>query len=462
MNMPRIAIVGAGFTGSSLAMALARHAPGAADIQLIDPSPARGPGLAHGTARESDLLNVPAGRMSAFPDRPAHFLDWLRNGQTAGTGPEAGDFVPRRLYGHYIRACLDEFAAGVRSVRGAVTGIAPRPEGLLLRFADGQSIAADIAVIATGNAPPSPPPLADGTGFATAAYVNDPWRGCVADDLPRDATVLTIGTGLTMADTVMHLLDRGHTGSIVALSRRGYVPLPHTAAGQHLAPVVTPAGPRAMLRSLRDAVARANTPAGAEAGAPWQSVIDSVRPITQDIWRGWTGAEKAAFLRHPRAVWDIHRHRLPPRVAARLEAARNSGQLRIAAGRLTHLTPRGDGLDAGWRERRTGQPREIHAARVINCTGPETNVARSADPLIRDLLASGLARPCATGLGFDTADNGALKNAAGIASDRLFGAGPVCRPALWEITAVPDIRVQTDRLARMIAGSTMNGAGQGG
>jgi Lrp/AsnC family transcriptional regulator len=36
--------------------------------------------------------------------------------------------------------------------------------------------------------------------------------------------VLLIGTGLTMVDTGISLLDRGHTGKIHALSRRGLLP----------------------------------------------------------------------------------------------------------------------------------------------------------------------------------------------------------------------------------------------
>ena len=38
------------------------------------------------------------------------------------------------------------------------------------------------------------------------------------------AVLLLIGTGLTMVDTAISLLDREHTGTIHALSRRGLMP----------------------------------------------------------------------------------------------------------------------------------------------------------------------------------------------------------------------------------------------
>jgi len=54
------------------------------------------PGLAFGTRCEHHLLNVPAGSISAFPDRPSHFLDWLR---THAPDAQPGTFAPRRADG---------------------------------------------------------------------------------------------------------------------------------------------------------------------------------------------------------------------------------------------------------------------------------------------------------------------------------------------------------------------------
>ena len=49
--------------------------------------------------------NVPAGRMGAFSEDPAHFLTWNRD-RGANAGP--WDFLSRRLYRDYILAVMRE------------------------------------------------------------------------------------------------------------------------------------------------------------------------------------------------------------------------------------------------------------------------------------------------------------------------------------------------------------------
>jgi uncharacterized NAD(P)/FAD-binding protein YdhS len=87
----------------------------------------------------------------------------------------------------------------------------------------------------------------------------------------------------------------------------------------------------------------------------------------------------------------------------------------------------------------------LRVRRIVNRTGP---AAIASDPLTRSLSLTGLARPDPHGLGLDVTSDGALRDKA---SDRLFGVGPVCRSAHWEITAVPDIRAQCGTFAHRLA-----------
>ena len=42
--------------------------------------------------------------------------------------------------------------------------------------------------------------------------------------------MVIIGTGLSMVDQALSLLNKGHRGPILAYSRRGLLPLPHAAS----------------------------------------------------------------------------------------------------------------------------------------------------------------------------------------------------------------------------------------
>ena len=83
----------------------------------------------------------------------------------------------------------------------------------------------------------------------------------------------------------------------------------------------------------------------------------------------------------------------------------------------------------------------LRVARVINCSGPQTNYAHNRDPLIKDMMARGFVRTDPLGIGLDASEQGALLSSRGTASSRLFAVGPVTRGTFWEIVAVPDIRL---------------------
>lgn len=108
---PTIAVVGGGFAGTMVAANLLRAA-GAHEarvhVVLIDRQASFGEGAAYRTADPRHLLNVPASHMSAWPDAPSDFLDWRR-----ARAPEtaAYEFVPRRVYGEYVRSRFVEAAA---------------------------------------------------------------------------------------------------------------------------------------------------------------------------------------------------------------------------------------------------------------------------------------------------------------------------------------------------------------
>jgi uncharacterized NAD(P)/FAD-binding protein YdhS len=441
MTTSNIAVIGGGASGTLLSLHLLRHAPPATRITLIERNAPFGPGLAYGTGNPNHLLNVPAGRMSAFVDQPRHFVDWLERQPPQildGLQPTDAAFVPRRLYGAYLRhllnkAMLSSAPGRLELLHDTVTAI----EAPMLRLASGHVILADIVVLAIGNDLPA---LCGKSALRSSPHWRaNPWAPDALSSLDQSAPVLLVGTGLTMLDAVLTLLDQQHTGPIHAVSRRGLLPRPHVCA--------SPAPPMELRLpvNLRD-LTRIVRLHASEAGEAWRSVIDRLRPFTQEIWQALSIEERRRFLRHLRPWWDVHRHRMPPSVAARIDAARTSGQLQVHAGHLAGCYELEDGACVVLRLR-SGASARLRVARVVDCSGPCTDITRSSDPLLRVLLRQGVVRPDPCRLGLDVTTSGALRSRDGAVSRCLFALGPLTRGAFWEITALPDIRRQSEILA---------------
>jgi uncharacterized NAD(P)/FAD-binding protein YdhS len=449
--MTTMAIIGAGFSGTLLSLHLLRHCPPPTRLVLIERNAHFGRGLAYAAGNASHILNVPAAHMSAFHDRPDDFLNWLTS-QPGGEGSLPQTFAPRPAFGAYIRALLnDEIKRSGRErlelVKGDVIGLDPSAHELVLRLDRNRSIQADFAVLATGNFPPEPVPVVNPGFYDTPFYRPDPWAPDAFSELNPEAPILLLGTGLTTVDAVISLLDQGHRGPIYALSRRGLVPRRHASvpapAPEH---EPFPTAVNALTRFLRKESARAIAQ-----GSGWQPIIDELRPFTVDMWQTMSLADRKRFLRHLRPWWDVHRHRMAGRVADRIDAARASGQLRILVGRVREYAIKGDRVDVLYRPRQKDTLVPIEVARVVNCAGPGADYDRIPDPLIGGLLRDGVARPDPLLLGLDVTGNCALLNREGAISRRLFAAGPVTKGAFWEMTAVPDIRRQTEKLAEYLA-----------
>ncbi|MET0271251.1 MAG: FAD/NAD(P)-binding protein [Sphingomonas sp.] len=438
-----VAIVGAGFSGTLQAIHLLR--PGGPKVSLIERRGEFARGVAYSTADPGHLLNVRAANMSALPDRPDHFVDW----RAAQGGRDPATFASRIEYGDYLGHMLREAAAaapGRLELRhDTVADMALRRDGVELLFDSGGRLRADAAVLALGNLPPHDPPVFAGKAFGPDRYVSDPWSADFCAGLRPDDTVLLIGTGLTMIDTVLTLEARGFAGRIVALSRRGLMPRAHHA----LAPA--PGSPTPPV-SRGAALVRAVRQRAAAIG--WREAVDELRPHTQGLWRSATLAEQRRFVRHLRPWWDAHRHRLAPEIAARIDGLRRSGRLDVVAGGLRDAVPEGEGALVTWRSRGEGREVRLDARRIINCTGPQGDLLRTQQPLLRLLLASGCIRPDPHRFGIDVDAGARVIDVKGQASTRLFALGPMTRGAFWEMVAVPDIRVQTWAVAEHLISRT--------
>lgn len=427
-----IVIVGGGFSGTLLAINLLRFdGPRATLIEREEERIARG--VAYSATEPAHLLNVRAGGMSAFPDDPGHFVRWLAARGAGG----AQSFVPRLLYGEYLRETLDT----VRDERLAlVEGDVRDVEADGVRLADGGFVAADQVVLATGNLPPHTPPGIDPAALPGGRYFDDPWRADAGAGLDAGDTVVLLGTGLTAIDVALQLDATAFAGAIVALSRRGLRPRRHRDG---LPPVngETDLPGMPLSWTVRDVRRR-----GAEIG--WRAAVDALRPVTQRLWAASDPATRARFLRHLRPFWDVHRHRLAPTVADRIDAMVAADRLGFTAGKVVSAEADGAGVRLAWRPRHADAVRTMRVARIVNCTGPQGDLTRTDDPLLATLAGRGAIRPDPLRLGIDVDAQSRVIAADGAPDARLCCIGPMTRGGLWEVVAVPDLRRQAWDLAR--------------
>ncbi|MBS0612828.1 MAG: FAD/NAD(P)-binding protein [Proteobacteria bacterium] len=449
-----VIIIGGGFSGALFGLKLHRQCPGWRII-IAEPRKRLGRGVAYGACDPGHLLNVPVSRMEV--GLSPSFTDWLR--ERAELIPEAlvesaldlsAAYVPRRLFGDYIEervnAALDNRSlTGLSSVRGEVVRLLQDGRGVLLN--DGRQIRADIVVLAMGNLPPRPPAGPDAWLYDTGFFIPDPWAADAFADIEPDEPLLLLGTGLTTVDIVLRLRQAGHRGALLALSRRGLTPRVHMGGGSW--PEFLRGDFQASARALTRLV-RAQIEAAAARGIPWQRVFDAARPAVPAVWNALDTFSRRQFLRHLRPRWDIHRHRMAPRVQAAFERLRAEGTLEVMAGRIAGYRPQGHRVEVTI-QRRGGGTRVFPAGHVINCTGPGGDFQRIAIPLIAELRERRLAVPDALGVGLETRDC-AVIDGAGEASSWLYALGPLTRPAWWEIIAVPEINLQIERLVAQLSG----------
>ena len=438
-----IAIVGGGASGVLLAAQLVRKSR--LRVALIERDAHPGLGVAYSTHCLGHLLNVRASDMTALADEPDHFVQWLaRDGR--GFGPT--DFVPRAIYGQYLQDLLADAVrrsdGRLQAIGGNVVAIRHEKDGVELDIEDHAPLRARKAVLATGHRPPSKD---------SGAYFGNPWRDEAIAGLAPDASILLIGTSLTMIDVLISLLEHGHKGPIVALSRRGLVPHHHPPA-----PIPTPDADTSDLftGSLSQRTARFR--AKLRAGLSWPGLMQLLRPHNNELWHGLDLDQRRRFLRHLRPWWDIHRHRVAPHIGEQIDAARTCGQLSIISGRIEIGRTTEEKVEVTLIRRGSTEREQRSFDRVVDCRGPRNEVDVHL-PLHAQLVKDGKLRPDPLNQGLDVAPDEALIGLDGTPSDRLFVLGPPTRGRYTEIVAIPDIRLQAADVANGLIAALQQSSG---
>jgi len=469
----RVAIVGGGFSGALVLANLIEQATGNLSIEWFESGETLGTGVAYGTKDPVHLLNVRAERMGAFSGKPDDFYQWLQTEDgkkyTEKLWPERSitgeSCVPRMLYAEYLKHIVNrslsiakEKGIKVRTSQSTIVDASihdKESQQIMLSIKRGgleQEVLVDAVVLATGNLPPRNHGFQTGIVAGIGNYVEDVWHTPSShifpsrvQELPADTEIVIIGTGLTMVDTVLTLKSRGYKGTITAISRNGLIPAAHAHTKPYpawewvLAPQFAPRTAFGLLTRLREEIRRAE-----KEGYDWRSVVDSIRPTTQTLWKQLNTTEKRKFLSRLSTLWNVHRHRMSVDIHATLKPMQQSGALKIIAGKIYYVGSDKDGLTVAYRKRSTNRVETIRPALVLNCTGPEYDIAASDHKLLKNLRDRELITVGPLRVGLETTDYGTAK---GKAPDAIFPIGTLLMGELLECTAVPELREQAHQTA---------------
>ena len=439
--VPRIAIVGRGFSGMMMAVALMRTVRTPFHLQLFDPNSTVNGGQALASARSSTILNTRVRDLSVSLGDPDDFNDWLcSNAEFRAAVPAAIPgfrqiFVPKEIFSDYVYQRFSEALTRRPDISmqlscQAVLGLRKLPSGRFLVLQEEGSIECDVAVLATG--------------FGIRALEME-----VADDerplvrarrlvVPRHAVLL--GSGVRVVDRLLQMRDNGYAGEITIISRHGFLPQSHTrlSAAPTFPVDPMPTRLRDIVRFVRQACAEAEAN-----GLSWQAAMNGLRRRARSLWQALPEQEKRQFNRHLRSIYDSHRNRLPAPMHLRLQQELADGRTVVRKGWAGRRRP--DGLMVRW----AGAPQEdlLVADQVIDCrcSAPDLKA-----PVIQNLFAGGLAQPDELGLGL------AVSPAGEVLSDshptaNLYAIGPLGLGSLPDIDLVPEIVTQTYAAARLIA-----------
>jgi len=426
-------IVGCGLSGSLALIELLRKHSAPISIAVLEENPHR---LFKGKAYSADVpvqvLNVPADHMSAYWDQPMHLVKWM---EARGLVYGASDFIPRQIFGSYLAEVVHEALGAhpqhrVQFFMERLEVIQPDGNnGYALRSAK-HDFTAQHVWMATGNFSPADI-VSNPEVVQHPNYLGDPWRGAGLRFIPNGASILLVGTGLTMVDQVLSLQAQGHRGAIYALSRRGFYPQPHQLSPAYswfAAYAEVPTSPLSLLLLVRSEVRRA-----AELGIPWTSVVNDLRAYTPMLWQNWDLSQRQQFLRHVRPYWEVHRHRLPAASIAALNALEGRGQLMRFGARLADVSATEQGFCVRFVPRGAKEAQTLDVNWILNCTGPQSLGKKLNESWIQSGMAHELLKADALNLGIELSTK---------ANDRLHLIGPPRKGSSWESTALREIRQQ--------------------
>jgi uncharacterized NAD(P)/FAD-binding protein YdhS len=467
--MKKIAIIGCGFSGTMTAVHLIKSAHQPIELVLIDKKENLHKGIAYNPNSKIQLLNVITSRMSAFGDDPDHFLNWvsaLDDYQAIDRNLLANSFLPRYLYGKYLEGIWSETVQSAQMqpvqihVKHAhVLDMNVMGHEVMLSLDNGENEIVQYCVIASGNQPPGNPEIKNTQFFNSRNYFRNPWDACAVKDQHIQAPVLIMGNGLSMADTVLALVENGFRNKIYTISPHGYRILPHKHTGTSYPLITEELKDKRTLHDIVGIVNKHIRIAG-RLGFTAEPVIDGIRPLTQQLWQNLAPKEKRLFMTRLRHQWDAARHRIPIHIHERLRQLSAAGNLDQYTGKVIDISENERYIKVIFFDKSHGVNKEMLVSAVINCTGPETDLMKADGSFLKECLVNGILIQDDLKLGL-MADPATFEvfNSNHQRQENILALGSLLKGVLWESTAVKELREQAVNIAMQLVQKIQQGSG---
>lgn len=418
-------------------------------ISIVEKSKTPGVGLAYSTNEPCHLFNSRANKIGIVSGQDDHFFKWLHAQpdkwqysfpQITLDDITSDSFIPRAIYGHYLKDMFDlainnarQNGITVNVIEGDAVGATEINQKGLIKIKMKNSattlIEADKIVIAVGNPPPPDLPFLKGCRH----YISSFWTE-EGTNIPLHAPITIIGTGLTSVDALLTLQARGHKGKITLLSRNGKLPEVHQDIPSHpyLRKTITVERAKALgeqftadayFTMLQEEIANA-----AAHKINWRAVIDSLRnkEDATTLWRILGEKEQQKWDKLYGATYNVLRFRMPSDSWERISPLLKSGQVTVKHMKADNTSFQ---MDAD--------------TYYINCAGHSLRQS----PFMQTLFDQGTCVPHPSS-GIRISDDMQVIRADKRPSDVFFGIGPLRRGEDFEAVAIIEIVKQSEKLVQ--------------
>lgn len=213
-------------------------------ITVVEKLKEFGPGNAYVDDLESNILNTKSEFITAIPDRPGHFYEWLTLNRDVWSKyypnltVDKSTYAPRSLFGLYMRdtfsdVCVIAESVGVKVVRvnSEAMDIKKTKGGnvITVYLSNGRSLSANKVILACGTQSRS----AFGPPYSHS-IINNPYpTSKLRNEIDKYDDVAIVGARLSAIDAVISLMESGHKGKISIHSRSGFFPYVRGTQGRY-------------------------------------------------------------------------------------------------------------------------------------------------------------------------------------------------------------------------------------